>query len=233
MAPGAARLRPRRLRLHDLHRQLRARSTSRSPQAIEEQRSRRRRRPVGQPQLRGPHPSPGARELSRLAAARRGLRPGRAGRHRPDDASRSGTIATGARCSSRTSGRSPTRSGAVIGEVDRSGAVPANVRHRVRGRRPLAGAADPGRRPLRLGRELDVRRAAAVLRGPDRPSPRPSPTSSARGSLAVLGDSVTTDHISPAGSIAAIGHRPASGSRSTAWRPRSSTRTAPGAAITR
>ena len=40
---------------------------------------------------------------------------------------------------------------AVIGDVDRPGAVPADLRDRLRGRRPLARAADPVGRPLRLG----------------------------------------------------------------------------------
>ena len=64
-------------------------------------------------------------------------------------------------------------------------------------------AADPRRRPLRLGRGLDVHRQAAVLRRPD--ARRRAPVADIDGArvLAVLGDSVTTDHISPAGSIAA------------------------------
>ena len=49
-------------------------------------------------------------------------------------------------------------------DLDRPGAVPADVRRGVRRRRPLAGAADPRGRPLRLGRALDVHREAAVLR---------------------------------------------------------------------
>ena len=60
----------------------------------------------------------------------------------------------------------------------------------------------PARRPLRLGRGVDLRRAAAVLRWPHR---EPAPVADIEGArvLAVLGDSVTTDHISPAGSIPA------------------------------
>ena len=50
--------------------------------------------------------------------------------------------------------------------------------------------------------------------------------------LAVLGDSVTTDHISPAGNIKKDG-RPASTSWTTASPPRTSTATAPAAATTR
>ena len=63
--------------------------------------------------------------------------------------------------------------------------------------------ADARRRDLRVGRELDLRAQAPVLRRhDDRDSPR-SPTSTGARVLAKLGDSVTTDHISPAGTIKA------------------------------
>ena len=79
-----ARLQPRRLRLHDLHRQQRsaARPVSDDRQGQEP------RRRVGaerQPQLRRPHPVAGARELPRVAAARRRLRARRPDEDRPDD----------------------------------------------------------------------------------------------------------------------------------------------------
>ena len=78
-AAGGARLLARRLRLHDLHRQLAARSPSRSATAIESDELDRRGGPVGQPQLRGAHPPAGAGVVPRLAAAGRRVRPGRAG----------------------------------------------------------------------------------------------------------------------------------------------------------
>ena len=60
----------------------------------------------------------------------------------------------------------------------------------------------PDGRPLRLGRGLDLRREAAVpRRRRGRADGRSADITGARV-LAVLGDSVTTDHISPAGSIA-------------------------------
>ncbi len=90
----------------------------------------------------------------------------------------------------------------VIADCDRPRALPADLRDRLRRRRPLARAADPVGRPLRLGGRLDLHRQAAVLRGPDARRRDPSATSTAPRVLAVLGDSVTTDHISPAGSIA-------------------------------
>ena len=201
-AARGARVRAGRLRLHDLHRQLRpARRAGRRGRRGE--RPGRRRRPVGQPQLRGPDPPARAGELPRLAAARRRVRAGRPGRHRPDHASRSGTGSRRPRrSSSPTSGRRPRRSArssatsidpelfrrtyAVVFEGDerwRALPIPAGDRY----------AWDPA---------LDLHRQAAVLRGPDAPSRRRSPTSSGARVLAVLGDSVTTDHISPAGSIA-------------------------------
>ena len=108
-ADGAARdarLRPRRLRLHDLHRQLRA--ARRADRAGDRgERPRRRGGPVGQPQLRGPDPSARAGELPRLAAARRRLRPRRPGRHRPDDRAARHRLRRRGRSSSPTSGRRP------------------------------------------------------------------------------------------------------------------------------
>ena len=75
------------------------------------------------------------------------------------------------------------------------------LRRRLRRRRALAVAADADRRHLRLGPGVDLRAQAAVLRrhaGASRP-----PVTDIEGArvLALLGDSVTTDHISPAGSI--------------------------------
>ena len=49
--------------------------------------------------------------------------------------------------------------------------------------------------------QLDLRAPPAVLRRHAGASRRRSPTSTARKVLAMLGDSVTTDHISPAGAI--------------------------------
>ena len=54
-----------------------------------------------------------------------------------------------------------------------------------------------------MGPGVDLHRAAAVLRGPDAPNPAPLADIDGARVLALLGDSVTTDHISPAGSIAA------------------------------
>ena len=109
------RLQPRRLRLHHLHRQFRARF-SRSLEGDQRQRPDRGRGPVGQPQLRGPDQPGRARELPRLAAAGRGLCARRRHEHRPHDRAARPRRATATRSTSRTSGprtpRSPNSSSA-------------------------------------------------------------------------------------------------------------------------
>ena len=69
------RLQPGRLRLHHLHRQFRP-AAGRNFEVDQRQRHRRRRRAVGQPQLRRPRQPGRAGELSGLAAAGGGLRAG-------------------------------------------------------------------------------------------------------------------------------------------------------------
>ena len=59
----------------------------------------------------------------------------------------------------------------------------------------------PDGRDLRVGRDVDLHQAAAVLRRHDARRRRRSTDIKGARVLAVLGDSVTTDHISPAGSI--------------------------------
>ena len=164
----------------------------------------RRGRPVGQPQLRGPHPPAGPGQLPRLAAARGRLRAGRARRHRPDDASRSAPGRDGA-------ARLPGRHLAVAGRGPRRrsrDAIDAELFRRtyavrLRRRRALAGAADPGRRPLRLGRRLDLRRRAALLRGHDARRRTRSPTSPAPACWPCSATRSRPTTSRPAGSIAA------------------------------
>ena len=59
----------------------------------------------------------------------------------------------------------------------------------------------PDRRQLRLGRGLHLRAPAAVLRRPPRRARGARRDIEGARVLAILGDSVTTDHISPAGAI--------------------------------
>ena len=150
------------IRLHDLHRQL-------GPARCAGRRSHRGERPrgrgsaVGQPQLRGADPSPRARELPGVTPAGRGVRAGRAGGCRPHDRSAGYRIrwATGPPCRHLAIIRRDPCGDRI---VDRSRAVPQHLRGRVRGRRSVAGAAHPVRRPLRLGSGLDLRGEAALLR---------------------------------------------------------------------
>ncbi len=112
-AAGGARLQPRRLRLHDLHRQLR-------PAAGGDLGGRRRGRPrgrlgaVGQPQLRGADQPGREDELPRLAAAVRGLRARGDDGHRHRRATRSARTSRATTSTCATSGppsrRSPRRS---------------------------------------------------------------------------------------------------------------------------
>ena len=89
--PGQARVQPRRLRLHHLHRQLRP-AADHDQRGGQRERPDRRQRPVRQPQLRGPDQPGREDELPRVPAPGRRLRPGghdghrpgqRAARHRP------------------------------------------------------------------------------------------------------------------------------------------------------
>ena len=87
--------------------------------------------------------------------------------------------------------------------VDRHRHVHPRVRGRLRRRRALAFAAHPDRRHLRVGR----RKSTYVRKPPyfDGMTIETTPVTDIAGArvLAKLGDSVTTDHISPAGSIKA------------------------------
>ena len=91
---------------------------------------------------------------------------------------------------------------AMLVERHRRGVPPA-VRQRVRGRRAVARAAGADRRSLRVGGRLHLHPPAAVPRGPVDDAGAARPTSRGARVLAVLGDSITTDHISPAGNIKA------------------------------
>ena len=162
------------------------------------ERPRRRGGPVGQPQLRGPHPPARAGELPRLAAAGRGVRAGRPRRHRPDDASRS--------ASGRDGAPGLPRRHLAVARRD-----PLGHRRR-RSTRSCSGGPTPsssratsagGRCRSPTGDRYAWDPASTYIARPPffdgivgRRRRRPA-TSSARASLAVLGDSVTTDHISP------------------------------------
>ena len=195
-AARAARLQPRRLRLHDLHRQLRpaARGDLAGDRGA---RPRRLLGAVGQPQLRGAHPPRGEDELPRLAAAVRGLRA-----RRPDGPRPARGAAPGRRATCATSGPPSSEINEAIEQAIESDMFRTQLRRGVRGRRDLERARGARGRPLRLGRRVHLRAPAAVLRGHARRGARRASTQiEGARVLALLGDSVTTDHISPAGAI--------------------------------
>ena len=226
-AARAARLLPRRLRLHDLHRQL-------GPAAGGDLARDRRARPggllgaVGQPQLRGPHPPRGEDELPRLAAAVRGLRAGRPDGRRHLEEPLQGDVYLRDIWPSQEEVNADDRAGGGVRHV------PQQLRRGVRGRRELERARGPRGRPLRVGRRSPPTSSARRTSTAWRPSP-PRASSQIKGAraIALLGDSVTTDHISPAGAIKEDSPAGALPAASTASSGATSTPTAPGAATTR
>ena len=229
--PGAARLLPRRLRLHHLHRQLR-------PAAGGGRRRHRRRRPrrrVGalrQPQLRGPHPLAGPRQLPGLAAAGRRLRARRHDGHRLRQRA--------ARHRQRRPARLPARHLALAhgdrrGDAHRPpvGDVPlASTRTSSPATTPGATSTCPTGDLFAWDPFSTYVRKPPYFDGMTMDAGAASDIHGARV-LGVFGDSVTTDHISPAGEIVAQQPGRPLPDRATTCRSPSTTPTAPGAATTR
>ena len=171
-------LQPRRLRLHDLHRQLGA-ARSRARGGAHEERHHRRQRAVGEPQLRGAHSPEREGELPHEPAAGRGVRHRRPDRHR-SHARAARRASTGATSICATSGRRcrrSTRCSAARSIPTSTGASMPTSPTRTR-----CGT----RFPSRTGQlyEWDpgvaLHPRAAVLRSVDGGAPR-RPTSPARG----------------------------------------------------
>ncbi len=170
---------------------------------LEGDRGRRSRRLLGalrEPQLRGAHPPRGEGELPRLAAARGRLCARRADGPRPaDGADRPGrrpaptsSCATSGRPRRRSRRRSPGRSR----ERCSSAPMPTSTRA------TTSGASSTSPRAISTP---GTRTSTYVRRPPyfEGMSREPAAVDPVRGArcLVWLGDSVTTDHISPAGSI--------------------------------
>ncbi len=197
--PRCPRVQPGRLRLHDVHRQQRA-------VAGGDLRGGGGQRPgggvgaVGQPQLRGPDQPGREDELPRLSAPVRGLRDRRDDGHRPvRRAARQGPPRPSGvpvrHLAERGGRRDGRRRGGPVGHV------PQELRRGVRRGRALELA-----RRCRPGSCSPGIRSSTYVRQPPFFAglpPEPEPVADIEGArvLAVLGDSVTTDHISPAGSI--------------------------------
>ncbi len=187
---------------------------------------------LGQPQLRGPDQPGHQDELPRLAAAGHRLRP------RGHDGLRLREPAAGHR--HRRHRGVPARRLAVgqgraghDRHVDQPGDVHQGLRRRLRGRRALEGPAHAGgQRPSRGTSSPPTCASPRTSTGWPR-SPRPSSDITGARVLALLGDSVTTDHISPAGSIKAGHPRCGRTSTSTASTRATTTPSAPAAATTR
>ena len=161
--PREARLRPRRLRLHHLHRQCR-RPDAGDQRRDHQERPGLRRGALGQPQLRGAHPSEPEGELSRQPAARRRLRDRRHRAARPDDrAGRQGHRRQGRLARRHLADQRRDRRADEVRD-ERQG-----LQGQLRQGRERAGAAvgkDPRRhRPGLQLAGLDLHRRAAVLRG--------------------------------------------------------------------
>ena len=177
--PRPARVQPRRLRLHDVHRQQRA-AARRGGGRGRGSRSGRRVGAERQPQLRGTHSAAGARQLSRVAAARGRLRT----RGADDRRSHDRTARDGPRRHAGLSARhladrardSGDDADAVNAEMFRE--QYADVFAGDERWRSLAGA---GRRSVRLGPRFDLHPQSAVLRWPDAAAGAAARTSPARG----------------------------------------------------
>ena len=104
---GEARIQPRGIRVHDVHRELRP-ASGRGGEDRRRREAERGRRPVRQPELRRAHPPAGPSELPGVATARGGVRPRREGStsiRRPSRSARARTVP----CSSAISGRARRR----------------------------------------------------------------------------------------------------------------------------
>ena len=148
--PGQAGLQPRRLRLHHLHRQLRAAAHG-DQRRGQRERPHRGERAVRQPQLRGPDQPRRQDELPGVPAARRRLRARGHDGHRPRPRA--------ARHRQRGQAGLPRRHLALArrGHQRRDQRRPRRhvhrrLRRRVQGRRQLARPAGTGGRHVRVGR---------------------------------------------------------------------------------
>ena len=187
--PRRARLQPRRLRLHDVHRQLRpaaggdlaGRSTTTTSRSCSVLSGNRNFEGRINPDVKMNYLASPPLVVAYALAGHDGRRPARTTRSaRTPTASRS-TCATSGR---RRGGRADDRAGRPVRHVRASPTTTSS-------RATSTGSAldDPDRRPLRVGRQLDLRAEPAVLRRTCRPSRRRSRDISGARVLALLGDS--------------------------------------------
>ena len=236
--PGQARLPPRRLRLHHLHRQLRPAARRRSSTASSEG------------DLVAVRPCCPATATSRAGSTRDVTTNYLASPPLVVAYALAGTmdidlttepLGTGTRRQAGVPARPLARRRAEIARVvRRRDAVAEMFSTRLRATSSPAtsrwqgAAAGRGRHGcFSWDAGFDLRPPPAVLRGHAEPSPRPCADIAGARVLALLGDSVTTDHISPAGSIKKDSPAGAVPDRARRRRRATSTPTARGAATTR
>ena len=199
-ASRRARLQPRRLRLHDLHRQFRA-AAGGDLRGDQRERPRRLLGALRQSQFRGPRQSGRARELSRLAAARRRLCARRLAARSTSRASRSARTSDGKPVYLKDLWPSSAEIAALIRQVITRGDVPRPLRRRLQGRRALAR-----RSRSRAASPISWSDGSTYVQNPPyftgmKPTPEPLTDIDGARILGLFLDSITTDHISPAGSI--------------------------------
>ena len=159
---------------------------------------------VGQPQLRGPDQPRREDELPGLAAAGHRLRARGHDGLRLRRPTRSAQDPTGNDVFLRDIWPSPAEVDARHRRLDRARTCsPSDYADVFAGDERWRSLPTPDGRHVRVGRRLHVRAQAAVLRRHAASSPPPVTDVAGARVLALLGDSVTTDHISPAGSIKA------------------------------
>ena len=198
--PRRARLQPRRLRLHDLHRQLGplpeeiSAAVNEADLAVASVLSGNRNfegrinpdvkmNYLASPPLVVAYALAGTMDIDLVERAARARTP----------TARTSTCAT----SGRRRRRSPRRSSTAV----QSDMFRKRYGEVFDGDERWNGLDVPDRRPLRVGRRTRPTCAPAVLRRACRASPSRSPTSRARASSRCSATRVTTDHISPAGAI--------------------------------
>ena len=199
--PGSTGLPPGRVRLRDLHREQRA-APARGVGGGEGERPGSRGGPQRQQELRRPHPAAGEGELPGVAAAGGGVRPGRFHDDRSHRGSARAGTPRGRRSTSRTSGRRGQEIQAALLKAVSAESFRSAYSDVFGGDERWQGLQVPTGDRFQWAPDSTYIRHPPFFEGLTLQPVAPSDIVGGRA-LALLGDSVTTDHISPAGSIPA------------------------------
>ena len=156
-----------------------------------------------QSQFRRPHQFAGARELSGVAAAGGRLRAGRPRGHRSAERAARRRTSTAKTFSCATSGRRTEEVQAAVKKSRPREMFAEAILGSFRGRRALELDQGSDGRSVRLERRIHLHQASRRISTTWWTRRRPCSDLHGLRVLAMLGDSVTTDHISPAGNIPA------------------------------